>query len=48
MGNLDISLDIEVDQSKSDDLYFKDDRLSIQFSEIVGGICGSGANACSS
>jgi hypothetical protein len=33
---------------KIDDLYFKDDRLTIQYSEIVGGLCGNGANACSS
>ena len=47
-GNYDLSLDIEVKKERIDDLYFKDDRLFLQYTEIVGGLCGSGQNACAS
>lgn len=47
-GQTDLSLDIHIKAGSEDDTYFKDDRLSMMVTEVIGGLCGSGQDACDS
>lgn len=47
-GQTELSFDIHIKNGSEDDTYFKDDRLLMQITEVIGGLCGSGNDACDS
>ena len=45
-GDFDLLLGLTIRAGKQDDLYFRDGTLSMQYTEIAGGLCGDPLKAC--
>jgi hypothetical protein len=45
-GDYDLMIGLVLKNSKTDDLYFRDGKVSMQYTEIAGGLCGDNERAC--
>lgn len=45
-GIIDMGIDIHFDSKTTEDIYFKDNRMDMRYTEIIGGYCGDTDGAC--